>query len=117
MNWNKLGLAVLCLVVMCGFSGCLGSASKAHLHTKVTEVELRTQRLVEDNLDEVVLNILKKLNEKLEEKGIEIPDELKDVIVAEAQVLARQYAAKGVEVGFDEIHKLIDKLFPDKSGE
>lgn len=91
--------------------------TKQHLHTKVDEVELRTRDLVEANIDTVVKEILAKLDEKLQEKGIVIPEELKPALLAEAQVLARELAVKGVEVGFNEIHKLIDKVFPGPNRE
>ena len=110
---SKVIMVILLAVLAIGTTGCLSSATKTHLHTKVDEVELRTKDLVEANLDEVVLEILVKLNERLVEKEIEVPEELKEILVAEAQKIAREYALKGVEVGFDEIHALIDKIFPE----
>jgi len=91
--------------------------SKEHLHTKVNEVELRTKDLVEANIDAVVQEILTKLDAKLQEKNIDLPEDLKEVLLAEAQKLAREYAVKGIEIGFDEIHDLIDKIFPGPSTE
>jgi len=81
------------------------------MHTKVSEVELRTKALVQANIDTIVVEILKKLDERLQEKNIEIPEDLKEILVAEAQKLAREYAVKGVEIGFKEIHDLIDRVF------
>ena len=98
-------------------TGCLSSATRQHFHDKVDLVEAKTKQAVEENLDQVVLDILKKLDQRLQEKGIEIPEEMKEILVAEAQKLAREYALKGVGIGFDELHELIEKYLSNKKTE